>query len=71
MDFQNLIFGGALLGILAACWDQIKSVCWRFANLFIRRVEVPSESAHQALISYLIANYKKYPLFVETWLNGG
>src|SRR5262245_19297795 len=58
MDFHNILFGGALLGVLAACWDHIKSAAWRFVNLFIRRVEVPSESAHQALISYLIAHYK-------------
>ncbi|MBY0229519.1 MAG: AAA family ATPase, partial [Gemmataceae bacterium] len=60
MDFKNLLMGGAILGILAACWEQIKALLWRFIGLFIRRVEIPSESAHQSLISYLIANYKRY-----------
>ncbi len=60
MDFTNLLFGGALLGVLAACWEQIKSFAWRIANLFIRRIEIPSEAAHQAIISHLIANYSRY-----------
>ena len=60
MDFKNLLVGGALLGVLAACWEQIKALLWRITGLFIRRVEIPSEAAHQALISYLIVNYKRY-----------
>src|SRR5262249_27702248 len=30
------------------------------AGLLVRRVEVPSEAAHQALISYLVAHFPRY-----------
>lgn len=60
MDVKNLVFGGAALGVLAACWEHVKSFAWRIVGLVIRRVEIPSESAHQALISYLVTHYKRY-----------
>ncbi|NBO92413.1 MAG: AAA family ATPase [Planctomycetia bacterium] len=60
MDFKNLIMGGAFLGVLASCWEQIKAVGWRFVGLLIRRIEIPSEAAHQALIAYLVTHYKVY-----------
>lgn len=60
MDLRNLVFGGAFLGVLAACWEHLKGFSWRLIGLLIRRVEIPSEAAHQALIAYLVANYKRY-----------
>src|SRR5205823_10530913 len=60
VDLRNLVFGGAALGVLAACWEHVKRFAWRIAGLCIRRVEIPSEAAHQALIAYLVANYKRY-----------
>src|SRR5690349_8681094 len=60
MDFRNLVFGGAALGVLAACWQHVKSFGWRIAGLLVRRVEIPSETAHQTLIAYLVANFKRY-----------
>ena len=60
MDMRNLVFGGAALGVLAACWEHVKSFAWRITGMLIRRVEIPSEAAHQALIAYLMANYKRY-----------
>ncbi|MFQ3650624.1 MAG: AAA family ATPase [Gemmataceae bacterium] len=60
MDFKNLLMGGALLGILAACWEQIKALGWRVVGLLIRRIEIPSEAAHQALIAYLVTHYKRW-----------
>jgi hypothetical protein len=60
VDVRNLVFGGAALGVLAACWQHLKGFTWRIVGLLIRRVEVPSEAAHQALISYLVANYRRY-----------
>jgi hypothetical protein len=60
MDFRNLVFGGAALGVLAACWEHVKSFGWRIAGMLIRRVEIPSEAAHQALIAYLVKSYKRY-----------
>jgi hypothetical protein len=60
MDLRNLLFGGAFLGALAACWQHLKAFTWRIAGLLVRRIEVPSEAAHQALIAYLVAHYKRY-----------
>jgi hypothetical protein len=60
MDMRNLVFGGAALGVLAACWEHVKSFAWRLTGLLIRRAEIPSEAAHQALIAYLVANYPRY-----------
>jgi hypothetical protein len=60
MDLRNLLFGGAALGVLAACWEYVKSFSWRIIGLLVRRVEIPSEAAHQAVISYLVANYPRY-----------
>ncbi|MFO0880894.1 MAG: AAA family ATPase [Gemmataceae bacterium] len=60
MDLRNLVFGGAALGMLATCWDYIKGFTWRITGLLIRRIEIPSEAAHQALISYLVKHFKRY-----------
>ena len=60
MDLRNLVMGGAFLGVLAACWEHLKGFGWRLAGLLIRRVEIPSEAAHQALIAYLVAHLPRY-----------
>src|SRR5262249_15081424 len=60
MDLRNLALGGAVVGVLTACWDYVKSFAWRLVGLFIRRIEIPSEAAHQALIAYLVANHKRW-----------
>ena len=60
MDFRNLMVGGAALGVLAACWEHVKNFSWRLVGMVIRRVEIPSEAAHQALIAYLVAHYPRY-----------
>ena len=59
MDIFNFMAGGAVLGVVAACWDKIKALVWRVANLFVRQVEVPSEAAHEAVVAYLIAHYTR------------
>jgi hypothetical protein len=60
MDFRNLMVGGAALGVLAACWEHVKSFSWRIVGMILRRVEIPSEAAHQALIAHLVAHYPRY-----------
>lgn len=60
MDMRNLVFGGAALGVLAACWEHVKGFSWRLIGLLIRRIEIPSEAAHQALISHLVKHYPRY-----------
>jgi hypothetical protein len=59
MDGWNILAGGAAIGLLASCWSKIKDVAWRFANLLVQQVEIPSESAHQALTAYLLAHFKR------------
>jgi hypothetical protein len=50
---------GALLGVVASMWSRVKGVAWRVIGLLIQRVEVPTESAHEALVAYLIAKYQR------------
>jgi hypothetical protein len=51
--------GGATLGMLAGMWDKVKSFLWRIVALFIQRIEVPTQAAHDALTAYLIAKYRR------------
>ncbi|QEL15060.1 ATP-binding protein [Limnoglobus roseus] len=50
---------GAVLGIVASMWSKIKGILWRFVSLFIQRIEIPTESAHEAVVAYLIAHYQR------------
>src|SRR5262245_5462613 len=59
MDIWQLIAGGTLVGLLASCWAYVKTFCWKIVNLFVQQVEVPTEPCHDALVAYLIANYKR------------
>ncbi len=63
MDWTKLIAGGALLGFIAGFWSHIKAFLWRFANLFIQRVEINSDQAHNALVSFLVARYRRSGLY--------
>jgi ATPase family associated with various cellular activities (AAA) len=51
--------GGALLGVVATMWSKIKGVAWRAFTLFVQRVEIPTESAHDAVVAHLIARFKR------------
>jgi hypothetical protein len=59
MEPMNFLAGGAILGLVASFWGKIKTVAWRFVSLFIQQVEIPSEAAHNAVIAYLIAHYRR------------
>jgi hypothetical protein len=59
----NWLAGGAVVGLLAGLWDKIKAVAWKLVNLFIQQIEIPTESAHDALVSYLIAHYPRSRLY--------
>jgi hypothetical protein len=65
-DMWKYMAGGALVGLLgmiAGFWGKAKAVVWRVANLFVQQVEIPTEEAHNALIAYLIAKYKRSRLY--------
>jgi hypothetical protein len=50
---------GAALGMVASMWTKAKDVVWRVIGLVIRRVEIPSQVAHDAVTSYLISKYRR------------
>ena len=50
---------GAVLGVVASMWSKAKGLAWRVVSLFIQRIEIPTEAAHEAVVAYLIANYKR------------
>src|SRR5262245_21376444 len=66
MNPLNFLAGGAALGFLAGCWDKVKEAAWKVANLFIDRVEIASEEAHDALIAYLVAHYRHSRFYDRT-----
>lgn len=63
LDWMKFLAGGAALGFVAGFWEKIKAVLWRGASLFVQRVEVNSEFAHNALISYFVAHHRKSSLY--------
>lgn len=50
---------GAVFGVIASMWTKVKGIAWRFIGLLVQRVEVPTESAHEALVAFLISKYKR------------
>jgi hypothetical protein len=49
----------AALGMVATMWSKVKDVAWRVIGLVIQRVEIPTQSAHDAVTAHLIAKYKR------------
>lgn len=65
-DMWKYMAGGALIGILgmlAGFWTRVKGILWRIASLFVQQIEIPTEEAHNALVAYLIANYKRSRMY--------
>src|SRR5262245_42150375 len=63
MDMMNFVAGGAAIGLIAGFWDKIKTILWKGANFFVQQVEVSSESAHEAIIAYLVAHCTRAKLY--------
>jgi hypothetical protein len=63
MNPWNFLAGGAILGLLAGVWDKVKAVAWRLVSLFIQQAEIPTEEAHEAVIAYLIATYRRSRIY--------
>jgi hypothetical protein len=55
----NFVAGGAVLGVIASMWTKLKGFTWRALNLFVQRIEIPTEAAHEAVVSHLIAKYPR------------
>jgi hypothetical protein len=58
--FNEWLGGAALLGLLAACWSQIRMLFWRVLGRVIVRVRVEGE-AGQALMYYCWRHFKRSP----------
>jgi hypothetical protein len=54
-----LAAAGAVFGVIATMWTKVKGVAWRIISLLVQRVEIPTESAHEALVSHLISKFKR------------
>jgi hypothetical protein len=63
MDVWNYMAGGAAIGVIAGFWGKIKEFLWKFVSLLIQRIEIDSEPAHDALIAYLVAHYRRSRLY--------
>src|SRR5262249_56106027 len=40
-----------------------RGVLWRIANLLVQQVEIRTEEAHNALVAYLIARFKRSRMY--------
>lgn len=63
LDWMKYLAGGAAFGFVAGFWEKIKAVLWRAASLFVQRVEVNTDFAHNALVSYLVAHHCRSSLY--------
>ncbi len=67
MDLSHLLAGGAILGVVTACWARIKLVAWRGINLLIQQIEVQDELTQNALVDYLVRHYKRSASYDKTY----
>lgn len=66
-DTWKYIGFAGIFGVIASLWGQIKDVGWRILSLFIQRIEIDSEPAHDSLIAFLIANYKQSRIYDQVF----
>jgi hypothetical protein len=60
LDFLK---GGALLGLAVGFWDKIKAFLWKIISIVVQRVEIGTEEAHEAVIAYLVTEYKRLRIY--------
>jgi hypothetical protein len=59
----DLLKGSALVAFVVGFWDKIKAVLWQILSIFIQRIEINSEEAHETIVGYLVTNYRKLPSY--------
>ncbi len=59
----DLLKGSALVAFVIGFWDKIKAILWQLLSIFIQRIEINSEEAHETVIGYLVTKYKKMPSY--------
>jgi hypothetical protein len=67
MNYLGFLWGGAALGVITACWQQIKAILWKVCNLFIKQVEIHNEACAEAVVAYLIQHYRRSRLYDCTY----
>jgi len=68
MNFFNFAAGGAILGILTACWGHLKAVSWKLISLLIQRVEISADSyIYQIVVDHLVASYKRSTIYDRSY----
>jgi hypothetical protein len=67
MDFTRFLAGSAVLGLIAGFWGRIKTVVWKFFNLFVQQVELLDENTATVVIGYLIGNHRRSQLYDKTY----
>ncbi len=54
-DFLKI---SALIALVVGFWKSIKESIWIVLSIFIQKIEITNENTHEAVISYLVTNYK-------------
>jgi hypothetical protein len=67
MNYLGFIWGGAAVGLVTAGWQYIKAFLWKVCNLFIRQVEVHNQACAEAVVGYLVKNYRRSKLYDRTY----
>jgi hypothetical protein len=67
MDFTKLLAGSAVIGLIAGFWGRIKTVTWKFFNLFVQQVELLDETTSTAVVGHLIKNYSRSRAYDKTY----
>jgi ATPase family associated with various cellular activities (AAA) len=73
----DILKGSAIVAFVAGFWDKIKAVLWQIMSIFIQRVEINSEEAHETIVGHLVKKYNKmasydrvYGAHYESFKNG-
>jgi hypothetical protein len=67
MDLTKVLAGSAVLGVIAGLWGRIKTLAWRFFNLFVQQVELLDEVTATAVVGYLVRNHRRSRLYEKTY----
>lgn len=60
LDFLKI---SALIALVVGFWKSIKESLAVVFSVFIQKIEIKNENTHEAVIAYLVANYKKINIF--------
>jgi hypothetical protein len=67
MDFTKVLAGSAVLGLIAGFWGRIKTLAWKFFNLFVQQVELLDDTTATAVVGYLVRNHPRSRVYDKTY----